>query len=434
MTQHAIAVARDDGPMRFLQATAWAFVLLSPFMRTPVAALPALMLIAALPVTLTFRAQGVVPWPLVWLGILAAYQICSALAFGMPASNLTVFEFFRRDAKFYIAYLPLVAATFMRLDYRSVELMLRVLTVVVACIAALGVFEYALAMAGLRLRLQVALSPSGHLTLTGLSTSHNAVGGYYAVVLAFAYGQLLAGAWRGFRWWAAATVIGLAMILTLSRAAILGFATIAILTTLAWGSKRTLLAASAIGLLAVPLAGGGLIDRILELRSPEQVHNIAVRFEYWARASDYIQRSPLLGVGFSRFNDEPVAELAGQPGLVQWKVNPPVVNNDAHAHNAVLMAWAETGLLGVCLWAAFLLSLAKAARDLYRRRSEPPPVRGLAYGVVMAFGIILVASMVANPIVTPSGVWVPGFFAGAMLGLSPRIDFANHSTNREQST
>ena len=433
MTHTGVAVAPDEAPMRFLLATAWVFVLTSPFMRAPVAALPALMLIAALPVTLTFRSRTIVPWPVLWLAILAAYQLCSALAFGMPASNLATFDFIRRDAKFYIAYLPLVATAFMRLDYRHVERMLKVLTVLVACIALLGVIEYALAMAGLRLRLQVTFSPRGHFFLTGLARSHNAVGGFYAVVLAFAYGQILADSWRGLRWWIAISLIGVAMILTLSRAAILGFGTIALMTTFAWGSRRTLLAAGAAVVLALPLAGGGLIDRITELRQPEEVYNIAVRFQYWLRAADYIQGSPILGVGYSRFNDEPVAELAGTPGLLQWKVDPPIVNNDAHAHNAILMAWAETGILGVCLWAAFLLSLAHRARQLYLDADEPPAVRGLAYGVIMAFGIILVASMVSNNIVTPSGVWVPAFFAGTLLGLAPRARLVALS-NQESST
>lgn len=419
MTDAPASPGRRTGRLAVVEALAWMFLLTTPFMERPVGAVALLLLAAALPVVVFTRGRGRVPTPLLWFGALATYQLLSAAVFGMPLENFLSFEFLRRDGKFYIAYLPLVVAALIYVPEPVTNRMLRVLLAVIGVLAIWSVFEYVLAMAGVRLNLMVHGSQRGHLFLTGIAQSHNAVGGYFAVVASLMLGQMLVGAERGRRAWVLLGAMALAMVLTLSRAFILGFVVAGGLALLVWGDRRMISTASLVGLLALPLAGGGLADRVLELRNAEDLHNARVRIEYWTRAVHYIRESPLLGIGYSRFNDEPAWQLDGIPHVVSWKVDPPVLNSDAHAHNGLLMAWAETGLLGVVLWLGFLGSMFRTARMAYLDRRLSPTSRGIGLGVTIAFGVILVASLVANNIVTPSSVWLAGFFAGLMMTLRP---------------
>lgn len=399
------------------EIAAWLFVLLMPVTDFPVGAIGLMALLASAPFLLLFRRQATVPRPVLWLALIGTYQLASAVILGMPWSNLLAFEFYRRDAKFFIAYLPMVIATLLLLDRRTVVRMLTALVLVGAAIAAFGIAEYTLAQAGMRLGVMVRGSRGFNLTFHGISESHNAVAGFYAVLVAYTYGQILAGRWRGRGWWTVLVLLGLGLVLTLSRAFILASLVVFGAATVLWGGRRVLLAAAVFLVVMAPFAGGGLARRFVELRNPEEVRNVQVRFEYWVRAAGYIGRSPWLGIGYSRFNDVPEQRFDGIPGVLQWKVGAPTANNDAHAHNALLMIWAETGVLGLALWGLFLGSMAMMLRRRYRSPTAPSEVRGLSYGAVMAFGVILVASGAALNIVTPSSVWPAGFFAGALLSL-----------------
>ena len=75
---------------------------------------------------------------------------------------------------------------------------------------------------------------------------------------------------------------------------------------------------------------------------PSAVYNTEVRLALWARAIGYIKISPLVGIGFSRFDDYP-DNFSGTPGLVALKDSGPTiqaVDGDAEwsmeAHNNYL--------------------------------------------------------------------------------------------------
>jgi O-antigen ligase len=354
--------------------------------------------------------------PVYWLFLLGVYQLVSALGFGMPLENVFAFDFLRRDGKFYIAYAPLLFGAVLHLRAATLAVLVRSMVAMAGMIAAVGLAEYALAIIGVHAGLLVRIGADGNLYFLGLNTTHNATASFFAVTGALVYGQLLVHNWRGTLFWMVLGVLVLAVALTLSRSFVLAIAMVGGVATFTWGRRRHLIGALAFGIVVLPFLGGGLLGRFAELRSPEEVRNVALRLVYWQRAGEYVIGSPWLGIGFSRFNDEPASELGGIPGIIQFKKRAPVVNNDLHAHNALLMSWAEGGLLGVSLWIAFLGSLFRHLIRLYRQHTDRF-VRGLSLGVLLAFGTVLAASIVANNIVTPSAIWPAGFFAGALLGV-----------------
>ena len=414
MVAPAVLPGRRAG---FIEICGWAFVCSMPLIGFPIGALAIITLLALLPYLLFFRSGARLSVPVLWLALIGAYQICSALLSGASPGMFADFSFWRRDGKFYIAYLPLLVASLMALRLVTVAQMLRVLTILAAVPAVLGIAEYALALAGIHPVSLFVVGSSGGLTFTiARGGSHNAVGGFYAVLAVLAMGQVLAGGWSP-RWWLAVMALGLAAVLSLSRAFAFALVLVAGPAGVIWGGRRVLRIMVLAALVAAPFLAGGFLRKIVELRNPEEVYNARTRILYWLRAAEYIGRSPWLGIGWSRFNDYPVPAFHGVPRLLQWPDGAPVVNSDDHAHNAVLMIWAETGLVGLLLWSGFLGSLFRIARGRYRDPTLSPAVRGLAYGTVMGFGVLLAASLVANNIVTPSSVWPAGFFAGAMLGM-----------------
>lgn len=389
--------------------------------RLPVAAGPLLLLVATLPYLVLLARNARIPVPLVWLGALVFFQLLSAVVFGMSLSNLLDFDFYRRDAKFFLAYAPMAVAGTLGLSLGVLERQLRAFVAVTTVLCAAGILEYGFGMVGGPVGILVSRAPDGLLYFSGLATSHNAAASIYAVAAAFTCGHLLSGSWRGRIWWLALALQCTAIVLTLSRSFLAAVLVVLLAAFWIWGRRRHVATFLVLGALVVAVFGRDMVRRFVELRDPVEVYNVVQRIAYWERAGEYVLRSPWLGVGFSRFNDVPTRQFAGVRGLLQWKAKATTVNDDAHAHNALLMVWAETGLVGVTLWVLFLVSLYREAR---RRMLLPAPhvLRGFGLGVVLSFAILLVASLAANNIVAPSGVWPAGYFAGAMLLLEPRGD------------
>src|SRR5689334_14618899 len=101
---------RVTTPLRFFEVVCWGFVLCTPFTDLPIGILPLFALAAIMPFLLFQHREGMLVRSVVWFAVLAAYCLASAVFSGMPMSNLVEFSFYRRDAKFLLAYLPFVVA------------------------------------------------------------------------------------------------------------------------------------------------------------------------------------------------------------------------------------------------------------------------------------------------------------------------------------
>jgi O-antigen ligase len=87
--------------------------------------------------------------------------------------------------------------------------------------------------------------------------------------------------------------------------------------------------------------------------------NLMSRIVLWAYALHHFLLSPLIGIGWGRFNDAQVI-FSGIPGLMSIALQGDRLFNVSSAHNSYLMVLCESGLVGLWL-------LLKVWWDLYKR-------------------------------------------------------------------
>jgi O-antigen ligase len=92
--------------------------------------------------------------------------------------------------------------------------------------------------------------------------------------------------------------------------------------------------------------------------------NILVRFSFWGEAVDQFRRSPLIGIGSYRTNDE-ITEWSGFGGIVEVADGGANRFSNAQPHNMYLHVLAETGIVGL---AALAVPYVWAALATRRRR------------------------------------------------------------------
>ena len=130
----------------------------------------------------------------------------------------------------------------------------------------------------------------------------------------------------------------------------------------------------------------------------ERFANIADRLFYlWPRAFNDFLKSPIIGIGFTRFNDVPMY-LEGMPGYIM--LNTTQINiqfNDSHAHHSFLHVMAETGIIGLTLLIIFIYYLLRLVKNINH---------WIAPGLYYAIWGMLGASFTEHRFFTPSGMLV----------------------------
>lgn len=144
----------------------------------------------------------------------------------------------------------------------------------------------------------------------------------------------------GRTWWSvAAGVIGLGLVVTLSRGGWLAAGVVLVVLAATRRDRATVRTVAGVGLVAlallvvVVLAGGGATGRLAGVFSPAT----QARMDLWGASWDAFVANPLLGVGIDR--------------LPEWMtaVRQPYV----HAHNLVLHALATTGVVGTAIYLTY---------------------------------------------------------------------------------
>jgi O-antigen ligase len=215
------------------------------------------------------------------------------------------------------------------------------------------------------------------------------------------------------------------LLLTLSRGAVLGL-TAALLILLAWPRFRRLVIpalavlAVAVALNAAQLWGAREVsvvqehvnvvaERIASVTNPD-VLRVNPRWRIWEAAPEILAGHPLIGVGAGNF-----AAASPRYGLVD-------VDGRAfdHAHSLLLTVTLETGLVGLALFAAFLLAVVRAGRSVLRHRGSSLYPLGLALCAALA-GVFVIGLADypprANFIVATVMIEV-----GALIGLERLLD------------
>jgi len=106
-------------------------------------------------------------------------------------------------------------------------------------------------------------------------------------------------------------------------------------------------------------------QRAEELTSTDDP-NVVERFVYFERAKDDFLASPLIGIGFGRYNDD-FLSFSGIRNVVYVATQGEIVNESTHAHNSYLHFLAEGGLLGFGLMMGIWTSAYRWARKIQDR-------------------------------------------------------------------
>lgn len=320
------------------------------------------------------------------------YWVTSYILTGASLWNFFSFDFMRRDGAILIAYSPLFLFGDLGFDSRFVRRCLFVFLSVMAVVSALGMLEFedkvgvSLGLSNLPESLQfvhfAALSEYG---FHGLFEAHNSAGAVYGHAACLALALLIFSpsvkimSWPTF--WFASCFTGLA--LSKSRTSYVAFlGAVVLLFFVSRKHFRKILKIAV--LIVIPLAYFWLsqpeVTTRAEAISTMDDPNVVGRLELYAEAVHDITLSPLVGIGFGRFNDE-WKDFSGIPNLVYIATRGEIVNDSTHAHNSYLHFWAEGGAVGLCLMLGVWISLFRWVGKMESRFCEG------SFGYAFARGI-----------------------------------------------
>jgi O-antigen ligase len=336
------------------------------------------------------------PRSVVALLAMYGYFIVSTLAYA-PASFIDPL-FYRRDGNVFVTFMPVLigGALSIRTDFEG---LVRSFVRWVTC--ANSVFLGMFLVTGA----PIFIVEPGIYHL--LFESHNAAGGFLAMVISFSLGL-----YRGIRKTPLMALVllvnGVALVLTFSRGSILGLAAaFALVVVFKERFIKSVVVAMVVGTVALMLYTYPLWvanSKPVGIYTPEGGSvstgeisadaNTADRvFFLWPRAVDLFFQSPLLGTGFGSFNDLPY-NLVGIPHVLSFNRPSELVFSSSHAHNTYFHVLAETGLLGLGLLVFLLREVWKDIDSL-----EPQSVR---LGLKLGFWFAVFSSFTEHRLFTPS--------------------------------
>jgi len=296
-----------------------------------------------------------------------------ALSFLVTGESWSVFfspEFQRRDGNMYASLIPMAALAALRLDRDRMRGAILLYLIAQAAVAAAGAVSVLGGWTSMIYKTAVLVDQEP--TFFGFYVAHNATASVFCLLalgaLAWALLNDLGPRFRGL-------LMGVAILLTLGTVlarsrgvflALMAGAGFVVFRALRRGVPRRFLGPTILGLIVAVLAGGALLfprfARMGEIGADD------FRKKVWARAWDDFKRSPVVGVGFGRFNDQHHREFASV-GIGEVVRKADVVNDDYHAHNSYLHWLAEGGVAGLAVMTAFWILAARRldSRDKFLR-------------------------------------------------------------------
>ena len=220
--------------------------------------------------------------------------------------------------------------------------------------------------------------------------------------------------------------VAIAALLTGSRAAILGLFAAAVMIafhgTQRARTRKALAVVALVGVLVMSFSTE-LRSRIIETDVAE--HNVSVRLDLWEETPRLAMQSPLLGIGYSRWNDVIIREGATMslrseiPGIVSTGAGLPVRSVDDTAHNSYLMIAAEQGVVGLGLSLFLWFALFRRVR-LGAQRTDgviAPPLSVIATGLI---AFLAAVSLVGHAMSSPTTVTAVAIPLGLALSIPSR--------------
>ena len=324
------------------------------------------MAVSVLRGTSTRLLQGLGFKKIEWAVVLClAYWLASYFWSTADVGNLISYDFLRNDGAMLISYTAFIFFLGWPLKVRHLRAFWFLCLTILGGLACGGLAQtinlpFSYIFAPLRLVGEDASDGGGDM-FVGWFRAHNTAGGVYAVAAVVALALLLESGLdrknKVFRWTLLMSCMG-GLAFTLSRGAYFGFvAGAAVVFPLSKIRKNFRIAMSIVvpALLALVMSNS-LLSRIDTITDSYYGTN-ADRIEIWKEALKDFADSPLIGMGYGRFNDVGL-QYWGTKGIVWVAIRGRIVNSDNHAHNSYLHFLAEGGIVGLWVtmfvwWAAF---------------------------------------------------------------------------------
>lgn len=273
--------------------------------------------------------------------------------------NLLSIPFLRNDGSILVTYPAFFFLLGWRLRPSAVKLFWRGFLLILTVIAVFGVYV----ILGLPYSYYFDWGQVGgyeptmgaQRMLYGYFESHSTSGGVYALAVTIALALVLEekGKLKDnlFLWGLLLScIVGLAF--TFSRSGYLAFvASAAFLFPIRKVTKMVKLAL----LVVVPtvmilVMSSSLLERVDTISDPRYGTN-AARLDIWEEALDDFALSPLVGIGFGRFQDQ-LLQFDGIKHFVYVAKEGEIINDKQHAHNSLLHFMAEGGIAGLLVMLA----------------------------------------------------------------------------------
>jgi O-antigen ligase len=314
-----------------------------------------------------------------WVKWAYVFWVASYLLTQAPLSNLVSFDFLRRDGALLFAYLPLLVIGNYGLPQSFLQ---RSVALYLSLISAVGVLGGALYLEALsNLSLSSWVLPQDWQIITtsqlagnefhGFFEAHNSAGAIYGLASCLSLALLIFTErfrlWSLPSFWFAASFVGL--MLSKSRTAYVAFLATSLIM-LVGKMRNWRKVVKVVMFLIAPMVYFALLqpevsERAGEVTSTDDV-NVVERLVYFERAKDDFLASPLIGIGFGRYNDEYLS-YTGIRNIFYVATGGEVVNESTHAHNSYLHFLAEGGVLGLVLMMGIWVSAYRWARGMQDR-------------------------------------------------------------------
>ena len=363
---------------------------------------------------------------------------------GLQFGDFTNTTFFAGEGRIFLAYIPALFFAVSATSPRNAEFLIRLL-LAVAALLALSAIAYQLGLVPASLT-----SGRGHLRL--LFSSHHAAGGTGAMLLIVGVVTYIER--PAYRRWLALILIGLLIFMASVNSRTAVVAAMAVLAWAALTSMRrmsktqirymmgglilTALLPSVIAAADQPFADRlgqifstsiwhdaveqiqmseregdlNLLDKVLAAR---EGGNILARVRLWSFAVNRFVRSPLIGIGFGRWNDDGV-HYTGIEGVMMLATHA-VWRSDSvsSAHNSYFHLLAEGEIVGLGLLLGFWISLYRRTKVVAQLAEPGSAQRIIATSARMTVIFVLAASVTNHAMAAPAYTLLALTLAGVCL-------------------
>jgi len=354
--------------------------------------------------------------------LICFYLIFSYIISKQPITNIFTYGFLRNDGNFFFSYSPFFVFAIPFLDYKkALRIYFWFLFSVFVFFAVIGLFEYLNGHHFLTIRIDdIYVGPM----LIALNNSHNATGSVLAVVSIFAAAFFFkSNSKEKIAYGLIAVLCFGALVITKSRGSLIAFV-IGVLYILLIGSGSFLKFLRNILILAVVSAPlvfiTGTFGRIMQIFKIYD-QSALTRLSLWDRAIYLFRQSPIIGIGFGRYND--VAwnfdrvQLSGSPGIIGIYTSSNYVFNDTNAHSSYFHFLAETGVIGLLFIVAFWLLCFTIIYKAYKRTRDAFSKKvylAVTGGIITLF----VLALTENYMTAPTVMLCLSFATSLAIGLS----------------